>query len=599
MNSYIGGFGAGCWAAMLLLAGGSAWAQAPAASGERPASPGLAATLTEAAPVGAGAVRAAPPLGGAEFISVPERAPVLPPGAKLTTTTNLISVTLDDVSLEDVVRMFTRISGANIIASASNLTGRVTVNLTDVQWKPALQSILDMHGLTLIEKTPGTEVYSIVTRGPDQEEPKEVKTLFLKYASVREVGPLVSNMLSVGGSVMPFPSRNVLVVKTTLANHSEIASLVSDIDRLREQVFIEAKFMELGDGAIKDLGINWQVLEGYGASVGTLALSTRDERKRSALRTDKGAAARQAGRYENVNEQYDLYGTRSDPGTVEIISRPDGSFIERSIPHQITDLRGNRKASSTDIQNDFDRDITDIRTAILSADDFRLVLSALKQMSGVSIVSNPKIIVANEEPAIIHVGKTQRPFIASVIPATQTTGPLVTYNPGEPVDEGVKLTVVPTINTRSNITVRIEPELSSWEDGPPAPNGQTYPIVVSKKVKTVFCLENGRTVAIGGLTKSGEKQVEKKVPLLGDIPILGRFLFSHSHTEKSQDETIIFVTVGLASPQTIREKDGLPREAELVHRKLLQSDGRLKQLDDMIQKLEGDKAREKPLGEGK
>jgi type II secretory pathway component GspD/PulD (secretin) len=91
--------------------------------------------------------------------------------------------------------------------------------------------------------------------------------------------------------------------------------------------------------------------------------------------------------------------------------------------------------------------------------------------------------------------------------------------------------------------------------------------------------------------------VEKKVPLLGDIPILGRFLFSHSHTEKSQDETIIFVTVGLASPQTIHEKDGLPRESELVHRKLLQSESRLKQLDDMIERLEGEKTRGKPNAE--
>jgi type II secretory pathway component GspD/PulD (secretin) len=225
-------------------------------------------------------------------------------------------------------------------------------------------------------------------------------------------------------------------------------------------------------------------------------------------------------------------------------------------------------------------------------DQFRLVLSALKQLSGVSIVSNPKVIVANEQPATIHIGQRERPFLSVVTPATQTTAPVVTYNPGEPVDFGVKLTVTPTINTVSNITVKIEPELTRFIGDKTAPNGQSYPVIATKKIQTIFCLENGRTVAIGGLTETTDKDVTKKIPLLGDIPLIGKFLFSNSHMEKQQTKTIIFVTLGIASPSAMKSNEGIPDNSELVHRKLLQDSPKRKKMEkdieDIVNKLEAE-----------
>ena len=82
--------------------------------------------------------------------------------------------------------------------------------------------------------------------------------------------------------------------------------------------------------------------------------------------------------------------------------------------------------------------IVPAQTPILSADDLSVVLHALRQTEGVSIVSNPKIVVANEQTANIHIGNTQRPFISTVTPGTDASAPTVTYNPGDPVDFGVK-----------------------------------------------------------------------------------------------------------------------------------------------------------------
>lgn len=462
---------------------------------------------------------------------------------------NLISISLDDVEMVDVVRMFTRISDANIIATASNLTGKVTVNLTDVEWRPALISILDMQNLALIEKTPGSEIYSIVRRSPDAPEPLLVETFFLNYASVAEVQTAIQPVLAPVAKMSTFPSRNALVIKTTAPNLDELKTVIASIDKLREQVFIETKFLELNDEAIKDLGINWQALEGLQFNFGDLEAGYNSEKI-------------------STSEQEDILTTTlqdKNVGTTTSVDSDAGKTKSSTFDGR---YENTRDFVST-LTDDYLRTIEQTRTAILDVDQFNIVLSALKQMNGVSVVSNPKVIVANEEPATIHIGETERPFIATVTPATDSANAFTTYNPGDPVEYGVKLTVTPTVNTSSNITVRIEPELTRFVANSEAPTGQTYPIISTKRIVTQFCLEHGKTVAIGGLTESEDRENIKKIPLLGYIPLIGKYLFSHEHTERIQRETIIFVTVGLATPEGILPEQGLPQDTELAQMRLL------------------------------
>jgi len=97
----------------------------------------------------------------------------------------------------------------------------------------------------------------------------------------------------------------------------------------------------------------------------------------------------------------------------------------------------------------------------------------------------------------------------------------------------------------------------------------TYPIIDEKSIDTVFNLASGETAAIGGLTEITEGEEERKVPVLGSIPLLGR-LFSWKQTVKGQDETIIFVTVGLANTEQLAEGNiDMPGDAELARRQLI------------------------------
>ena len=499
-------------------------------------------------------------------------------------TGSLINVTLDQVPLQDVVRMFTRITGANIIASASNLQGTVTVNLQDVEWKPALSAILEMHGLAMVERTTGSGVYSILPKQAGAPEPPTVTTFRLKYASVSNVTALVLALVPKEGSVSPYPSLNALVVRTTAANMEEIRRVIESIDTPRQQVYIEAKFMELNDSAIKDLGIDWSVLQAYkiGADLGWQVTQNRGWNQ---SKDDKTSQWDKRQNVDTLNQRYDVNNVQYEESTKTFTESPPGSGIyvpqETKTPTRtVVDTIDKGKNITSEMDNGFTKAITDIRTATLSPAQFNLVISALKQLNGVSIVSNPKIIVANEEKAEIHIGQNEPNIRGTVTPGQLGQANTTTYQL-DPLESyfkfGVTLDVVPTINTESNITVKISPTLSRFVSDKKAPDGNTFPVTSTKTIKTVFNLESGRTAAIGGLTETDEREAVTKIPLLGDIPVLGKFFFSHSHKEKTQQETIIFVTVGLANHELMTRDTGLPSDTQLV---------RLKEARDAAKRLE-------------
>lgn len=509
----------------------------------------------------ADSVRAEP---AAETLAVP---PMTKPSG---TDKELISVAVDDVSIQEVVKMFTRVSGANIIATPTNLQGKVTVNLQDVEWKPALSSILDMYNLTITEKSPGSGIFSVMPKPPGATEPLVATTIVLNYAPVSNVVALVQPLLGKEGAIAPFPNGNALVIRSTAVTVNEIRKIIEEIDKPRNQVYIEAKILELSEDAIKDLGINWQILQGYSIGVGGMQWGLQENRDKTIGRDDRltqtdnrRVTDTTAESFDSTGAQYDQWTTRTDPkGNTyyeQVPTRAFNNTIDQSIN------------VSRNLQNTFTKTVADIRTAVLSADDFQIVLSALKQMNGVNIVSNPKIIVANEQTAAIHIGQTEPNIKGTVTPGQQGQANTTTYSLDEKqpyFEYGISLDVTPTVNNMSNITVRIVPKLTRFRQNKTAPDNNTYPITDIKTVQTMFSLESGKTAAIGGLTETSDREVTSKIPLLGDIPLLGKYLFSHTHTQRSQQETIIFVTVCMANPQSVVENEGIPVGSTLVRKRM-------------------------------
>jgi len=472
---------------------------------------------------------------------------------------NLISVALDDVPLQDVVRLFTRISGANIISSSTNLSGKVTVNLQDVEWKPALDSILDMYNLMVAEKVPGSGIYSVMSKVPGAE-PFISQSIFLENASLSNVVAAVMPMMGKGGVISPYPQANAFIVRATAADLCEIIKIVKEIDVPRQQVYIEAKFLDLTDEASKKLGIKWSMFSnekgGYEISAGPFTQTSSDTRDK--VNTKNLGSSQKDGR-ESLDS---ITGPDSSTPLGSTSSKSDK--IEKSIAYN-RDLVKNRTQT-----------IKDIRNSALSADQLSFLISAIQEISGATVVSNPKIMVANQETASLFIGKNLPNVKMSVTPGQQGQESVKSYdlNPLKPYLEiGVTLKVTPTIN-RSNIVVTIEPKLSESGDdvnatvGPPGEE-ITFKGDKSKTLKTVFCLESGMTAVIGGLISKNDDKKVVKIPLLGDIPLIGKFLFSHTEQIHSQVETIIFVTVSLANPLNLKREDGLPEDAVLTQPHLL------------------------------
>jgi len=488
-------------------------------------------------------------------------------------TGGLITLSLKEVELNSVIRLFATLSGANIIIPDLGTeagVAKVDINLKDVAWRPALQAILDSHDLELYEKIPGSQVYSVRKKLADAPPPMHVKIFKLNYATVTGVSEMLRSMVPEPGKISVFPARNTIVVQSSPENLVEVEYMITSVDFPRQQVFIEAKFLELTDRASEQLGIDWQVLGGYGVGINSIE-----------------------GRYD-VNKMYDMRGRQYQdveapeyteiPGTKTSIQNQEAptftpkpwvaapgaqsDFIET--PGKITFEEDPASGLVSMFQKINAPTVSKAFGATLSASDFNLVLAALRETGGTRVVSNPKIIVANEETATIHIGK-KKPNVKGT---TQTAGEsqvTVTYalDTDEPYfEDGIKVNVTPTVNTADNITVKIQPTLDRLDTDAQAftaPDGTRFYGKSTKTIDTLFSLENGQTAAIGGLTQTSNDEVERKVPVLGSLPLIGRF-FSYSSKLKGQTETIIFVTVGLANPSNISMDTGLPTESSLAMR---------------------------------
>lgn len=464
-------------------------------------------------------------------------------------TKGLITLSYEDVKLADMVRIFAQTSGANIIIP-EGMDELVSGNLNDVFWLEALEVILGDKGYVLVERKSG--IYTITSRSQMAAEPLASETLDLQFITAEAALPAIQSMIvSSNASVTPIPQTNVLIISETPERIQEIKRLVKLVDRPRRQVFIEAKFVELNDSAIKDLGINWQVLQGY--TVRATGLTSKYERTDTRSTQDAQAllTTRQNGGVRTNNLIDPLLNT-----DISTSSQSEVNALVQGQNFDSVDATGTISSTPTMEQ-------TVTKNAILSADDFALTLSALQQLDGTRIVSNPKMLVANGETATIHVGRNE-PNVRAIPQGDNASS--YAYVLDGFIEIGVKLEVTPIISTDKNITISIIPELSrligSKEVGEA---GTSFPITQIRKINTEFAVESGKTVAIGGLTQTEDVENVKKIPLLGDLPIIGKYLFTHTSTKTIQDEIIIFVTVDAMLTGDMNDKDGIPAHGSLIY----------------------------------
>jgi general secretion pathway protein D len=165
-------------------------------------------------------------------------------------------------------------------------------------------------------------------------------------------------------------------------------------------------------------------------------------------------------------------------------------------------------------------------------------------------ISNPSILCVNNKESSIYVGKTISVSTGTVTSTSGLNGVTSSY---KREDVGLTLKIKPRVSSVDKVTLDVEAVLENiLDDGSKNATGQ--PVTSKQEVKTQAILRNGESIIIGGLVKSYERDSKSKVPLLGDIPLLGDYLFSSTSKTNEQDNLVVILT-----PYVIDKSDELSK----------------------------------------
>lgn len=373
------------------------------------------------------------------------------------------------------------------------------------------------------------------------------------------------NFDGAGGSSLAYDGSAIIVTQTA-RNLERIRTILRRYREVR-QVTIEAKFMDVQEGALDELGIQWDI----GRRPGPL------------LDPQTGAPLLNSDGSPRV-EYRERYRT-ADPGSGSAVNRTLADAF-RQTQHSsdiIVDDRavGSLAPPTLPGANNLGQAAGNFATiaGTIGEFDVNAVVRALAQKSGSDLLSAPRVTVLSGSEALITVAQEMRypqafGGIQSQVGSGRTTGDGssgsagVAITAGTPQEfttrnVGVELRVTPTVEEDDHsISLELNPRVTEFEGfieyGGPSiaisggrtvtvPPGFFQPIFSVREVSTRVTIWDGATIVMGGLTREEVKKVEDKVPILGDIPLLGR-VFRSKGVSSQKRNLLIFVTANLVNP---------------------------------------------------
>jgi type IV pilus assembly protein PilQ len=396
-----------------------------------------------------------------------------------------VSIDVSDVPIGMVIKQLAEQVNVDFILSP-NVMGNVTVTLTDVSVEEALQSILDVHGCTFIK---GKNVVRVLTREemPVISERLVTQTFEIIYADVEQVVDALEKFLSSQGKVSYVKGTSYLIVTDTEPKIREIAKLIEKIDRITPQVLVEVRIYDITSKDNLDLGIDWY-------------------------------ASRRTNINGGVVSDSDITVSRDGSNTY-INSRTDPSIIG-------TFSGGTNKTADTTMGY--------LRFGILNKNiDLDAQLRAEKENIDAKLLANPRILVIDNETAVFDI-VTEHPYVERTINGSNITETVKFKN------VGTKLEVTPQVARDGKLRLHIMPEFGIVV-GSVQVSSSTVPIVDTRKVDTTALVDDGQAVVLGGLRKKETTKQVNKIPLLGDLPILGN-LFKFEGETTTVSELVVFIT---------------------------------------------------------
>jgi len=190
---------------------------------------------------------------------------------------------------------------------------------------------------------------------------------------------------------------------------------------------------------------------------------------------------------------------------------------------------------------------------ITDTQKFNTLINAYATENKVNILSNPRLVVLDNQEATIQVG-TDVPIVTGEVSAADITQANSVLRNIQYRSTGVILRVKPTINTQGLLTLNISQEVSEMGANPPGINS---PTILTRRVTTSVVAGHGQSVALGGLISENISRIDNKVPFLGDIPILGAIFRSTTKT-KRRTELLVLLTPTILT--TVDDTTNITRE---------------------------------------
>jgi len=404
----------------------------------------------------------------------------------------VVCIDVNEVPIGTVIRQLADQVNVDLIMSPK-VIGNVTVSLTEVSLDEALRCILDVHGAGIIV---GENVIRILSRGemPEIAERLVTQTFEITYADVAQVVKALEKFKSAQGSVSSIEGTSHIIVTDTESKVRDITNLLSTIDRITPQVLVEVRIYDITSKDNLDLGIDWYA----GRRTNWNASGYPDN---ADIVVEKGG-----------NDTY--IGSRTDPSL-------EAGFIAGT----------NKTEASTQGY---------LRFGLLNDSiDINAILRAEKENIDAKLLANPRIMVVDNEEATFDI-VTEHPYVERTITAGSTTETVKFKN------VGVKLVVTPHVAGNDMLRLNIAPEFSVLVTRVQIASSNV-PVVDTRKVNTIALVRDGQAVVLGGLRKKETSMQVNKVPILGDIPVLGH-LFRFEGESTVNTELVVFIT-----PRIIRE----------------------------------------------
>jgi len=520
--------------------------------------------------------------------------------------TVLDTLDLKDMDINDVLKLLAQKSGLNIIAGKS-ITGRVTIFLQNVEVHDALTIILKANDLAYLESNGVIQImtgaeYNQVTGHPFGVS-TESTIVSLQSAKASDVVAILNQVKSQNGKVIADDESNSVIIQDVPEKMEQLLNYIKTMDvptqmqvyklqyvvgeplvaKLQEMVSPKIGYVRFDSLSnklfIKDTPLKLQEIMKYITQIDipreTKVFNINYAKADDLAKTIGPMLTKDVGSIEYDTRSNTLVVTDIAPKINEIkamiqaLDKVDKEvFIEAKIV-QITlndeyqmgvdwdKVINNIGNSSLRLQSNFSipnapGSFGEAAIGTMNSGTLNNIVQALDTFGKTRDLSSPRLAVLNNQEASILVGSSQPYATSSNVTnsVNVTTSESVTF-----IDVGIKLHVTPTIHDDGYITMKIKPEVSSVTGEYNAGSGNgNIPIVGTDEVQTTVRVKDGVTIIIGGLMEDNRSNTKNKVPILGDLPIIGK-AFSNEDRNLQKQEIVIFLTPHIINGDVYSDAD--------------------------------------------